>query len=67
MAELARLQEEIILMRNTVIMAMPCWIAGIKSAVSVLGYGTGKPVSPLQPLTEEEQLRVEAFVSSRSK
>jgi 4-hydroxy-tetrahydrodipicolinate synthase len=61
-AELATLQERILLVRSHLPKLAPCWIAGVKYSVAALGLGSGKPVSPLQPLTAEEKLKLEALV-----
>ncbi len=64
---LASLQERILEVRRQLLFAGPLWIAGIKYAMSCLGIGSGKPISPLQPLTAEEQAKVAAFTrQSRS-
>lgn len=65
-AELARLQERILLVRSHLPRLAPCWIAGVKYAVAAIGIGSGKPVSPLQPLTVEEKRKLEAFVRASS-
>ncbi len=65
-AELKRLQERILVLRANVVQSVPCWIAGVNGAMAVLGFGAGKPVSPLQPLTAEEQQKMEAFVRAGS-
>jgi 4-hydroxy-tetrahydrodipicolinate synthase len=64
--ELARLQERILLVRSHLPRLAPCWIAGVKYAVAAIGIGSGKPVSPLQPLTVEEKRKLEAFVRASS-
>jgi len=61
-AELARLQERILLVRSHLPRLAPCWIAGVKYSVAVLGLGSGRPVSPLQPLTAEEKQKLENFI-----
>ncbi len=61
-AELARLQERILLVRSHLPRLAPCWIAGVKYSVAVLGLGSGRPVSPLQPLTTEEKQKLENFI-----
>ena len=66
-AELARLQERIMLVRSHLPRLAPCWIAGVKYSVAVLGLGSGKPVSPLEPLTAEEKLKLENFVHASPK
>jgi len=60
-AALERLQERIIEVRRQLLFVGPLWIAGIKYAMSLLGIGSGKPISPLQPLTAEEQAKVAEF------
>jgi dihydrodipicolinate synthase/N-acetylneuraminate lyase len=57
-----RLQDHIMELRAQMPRLAPCWVAGAQYAVAALGLGSGKPVSPLQPLTPEEQQKVEAFV-----
>ena len=66
-AELNRLQERIRVLRQNLLLAVPCWIAGIKTAMATLGFGSGKPVSPLQPLTVEEKQTIEDFVRAKSR
>ena len=53
-AELARCQERIMYLRSKLVLAGPNWIAGVKAGAAALGIGSGKPVSPLQPLTQVE-------------
>jgi 4-hydroxy-tetrahydrodipicolinate synthase len=62
-AALARLQERIDRARQRLLFAGPLWIAGIKYALARLGYGSGRPVSPLQPLTAAEQASIDAFIA----
>lgn len=40
---------------SKLVRAGPNWIAGVKSGVAALGIGSGRPVSPLQPLTEAQK------------
>jgi 4-hydroxy-tetrahydrodipicolinate synthase len=58
---LAGLQERINEVRKQLLFVGPLWIAGIKYAMFLLGVGSGVPVSPLQPLTAEEQAKVDEF------
>jgi len=60
-AALQPLQERILEVRRQLLFAGALWIAGIKYAMSLLGIGSGKPVSPLQPLTAEEQTKIAEF------
>jgi len=36
-------------LKEALVLSGPCWLAGIKYAVSALGIGSGLPVSPLEP------------------
>jgi len=60
-AALVGLQERILEVRRELLFVGPLWIAGIKYAMSLLGVGSGEPVSPLQPLTAEERAKVREF------
>lgn len=60
-AELARCQERIMTLRQKLVFAGPNWIAGVKYGVASLGLGSGKLVSPLQPLTEDQKRSIEAM------
>ena len=62
--EVARLQERIMLLRANLPLAGSNWIAGIKYGVASLGIGTGRPVSPLQPLSDEQKRKVDAFCAA---
>lgn len=64
LGELHRMQERINLMRDNLVKAGTCWISGLKYAMACMGMGTGKPVSPLQPLSETEKKKVRDFISS---
>jgi 4-hydroxy-tetrahydrodipicolinate synthase len=59
----AHAHERAMAVRQALLFAGPLWIAGIKYAMSVLGIGTGRPVSPLQPLTGPERSSIEAFIN----
>jgi len=61
----ARAQERIMLLRQRLPLAGPNWTAGIKYALSTLGMGTGKPVSPLEPLTTAQMQALDAFLAER--
>lgn len=60
-AELAKTQERIVYLKKNRVLAGPNWIAGLKCAVSLKGIGLGKPVSPLQPLTNMERQNAQRF------
>jgi 4-hydroxy-tetrahydrodipicolinate synthase len=63
-AALGPLQERILEVRRQLLFVGPLWIAGIKYAMSLLGVGSGLPVSPLQPLTAVEQQKIADFVQA---
>jgi len=50
-----RSQERIKCLRRKPVLAGPNWIAGVRSSVASLDIGSGRPVSPLQPLTEAQK------------
>jgi 4-hydroxy-tetrahydrodipicolinate synthase len=58
------LQKRIDFMRDILLLSGSCWISGLKYAISYLGMGSGKPVSPLEPLSEPEMKRIRDFVST---
>lgn len=64
--EVYKMQERITLLRETLVKAGTCWIAGLKYALHCLGIGIGKPVSPLQPLSKEEKKKVKDFISANN-
>jgi len=61
-AELDRYAARIAQVRASVALAGAQWLSGIKYAVSRLGIGSGRAVSPLQPLTAEQQAAIDAFL-----
>jgi 4-hydroxy-tetrahydrodipicolinate synthase len=61
-ALLQELQARIVTVRQELLFAGYLWIAGIKYAMSRLGYGSGRPVSPLEPLTADQQKAIDAFI-----
>ena len=58
-AGLRKAQERIILLRDRLVKGGPCWISGVKYAMSTLGMGSGKPVSPLQPAGAEQRIKID--------
>jgi 4-hydroxy-tetrahydrodipicolinate synthase len=60
-AELARCHERIMYLRQRLAFAGPNWIAGVKYGPASLGLGSGRPVSPLQPLTDDQKRAIEAI------
>jgi 4-hydroxy-tetrahydrodipicolinate synthase len=64
--ELARLQPPITALVNNLLLAPRVWLAGMKYAVSTLGIGSGRVVSPLEPTNEEERRRIDTFLGTIS-
>lgn len=62
--ELARLQPRINELVHNLLLAPKVWLAGIKYAVSTLGIGSGRPVSPLEPASPEERRLIDAFLQT---
>ena len=62
--ELMRLQKRITALMNNLLLAPRVWLAGIKYAVSTTGIGSGRPVSPLEPLSVEERRRMDIFLQA---
>ena len=60
--ELAGLQVRITELVKNLLLAPNLWLAGIKYAISTLGIGNAKPVSPLEPASEEERRAIDAFL-----
>jgi 4-hydroxy-tetrahydrodipicolinate synthase len=60
-----QLQERVMYLRDRLPRLAPCWISGIKYGMATLGMGSGKPVSPLQPLTQEEKKVVEEITQTK--
>lgn len=44
---LARAQERILEVRRVMVLGVPNWVAGVMSATATLGFGSGRPVAPL--------------------
>lgn len=61
-AELERLQVRMTSLVENLLLAPRLWLAGIKYALSTLGIGSGRPVSPLEPLNEEERQQLDRFL-----
>jgi 4-hydroxy-tetrahydrodipicolinate synthase len=60
--ELDRWFARMMALREALALGSPNWLAGITYAVSRLGIGSGKLVSPLHELTLEERVRIDDFV-----
>ena len=62
--ELARLQKRITSLVENLLLAPRMWLAGVKYVVSTTGFGSGRPVSPLEPLSAEEKQKIDAFLQA---
>lgn len=56
--------KRVMVLREELPLSGACWITGIKYAMSVLGMGTGRPVSPLEPADAKQKARIEALIRS---
>jgi len=63
--ELQHLQRRVMYLRERLPLLAPCWIAGVKYGPATLGIGSGKPVSPLQPLTLAEKKIVNEMTQAK--
>ncbi len=54
-------------LRRILVLSGPCWLSGIKYAVSLLGIGTGRSVSPLEPASQAQQQEIRNFITSGEK
>jgi 4-hydroxy-tetrahydrodipicolinate synthase len=64
---LAALMPRLLHIREKMLLSGPCWISGIKYAVSALGIGSGKPVSPLEPADKRRKARINAMIRADRK
>jgi len=55
------IQERITSLVRNVLLEPRFWLAGAKSAVARRGIGSGRPVSPFEPLNDEERCRAQLF------
>ena len=58
-AGVARAMKRAMQLKEALVMSGPCWLAGIKYAVSALGIGSGLPVSPLEPADDARRARIQ--------
>jgi dihydrodipicolinate synthase/N-acetylneuraminate lyase len=63
--ELAKMQERVKFLRQNLCLGGPCWLSGVKYAMSTLGIGSGKPVSPLQPAPEEQRKIIDEITGKK--
>jgi 4-hydroxy-tetrahydrodipicolinate synthase len=62
--ELSRMANEVLALREILVLSGPCWLSGIKYSVAALGIGAGRPVSPLEPADAQRIARIDARVAA---
>jgi 4-hydroxy-tetrahydrodipicolinate synthase len=62
---LRKIQERVDFLRQSLCLGGPCWLSGVKYALSTLGIGSGKPVSPLQPAPEKQRKGIDEITEKR--
>ncbi len=60
-AALASAVDEVMRVRPALV-AGTNWLAGIKYAASVMGIGSGRPLSPLEPVSPEQKKRIDELL-----
>ncbi len=63
--ELAKMQKRVDFLRQSLVLAGTCWLSGVKYAISTLGIGSGKPVSPLQPAPERQRKMIDEITREK--
>lgn len=65
--KMKQLNERITGIVNNVLLQPRSWLAGAKYATAGLGFGSGTPISPTEPLSASEQRQIDLFLApSRS-
>ena len=64
---LAEQMPELLRIRKILLLSGACWISGMKYAMSALGFGSGKCVSPLEPAETERKARIDAMIKKDQK
>jgi 4-hydroxy-tetrahydrodipicolinate synthase len=62
---LTEIQKRVDFLRQNLCLAGPCWLSGIKYAMSTLAIGSGKPVSPLQPAPEKQKRMIDEITKKK--
>jgi 4-hydroxy-tetrahydrodipicolinate synthase len=50
--------------RQTLVLGGAYWLAGIKQAMAMMGFGSGQPVSPLQPVGNTQKSNILAMLKA---
>ncbi len=62
---LTKIQKRVDSLRQILCLEGPCWLSGIKYAMSTLGIGSGKPLSPLQPAPEKQRKMIDEITKGK--
>ena len=62
-SELAGLMRRMEALREGLLLSGPCWLTGIKYALSALGMGSGQPLSPLEPVDAKRKAQIDALIA----
>jgi len=65
--KLDRLNQRILFLSNQLIKTGPCWLSGTKYALSTLGIGSDRVVSPLEPATRKQKELINELKTKKSK
>jgi 4-hydroxy-tetrahydrodipicolinate synthase len=63
--EMAGLMRRMEVLRESLLLSGPCWLTGIKYALSAMGMGSGQPISPLEPVDAKRKARIDALMEGR--
>jgi 4-hydroxy-tetrahydrodipicolinate synthase len=61
--EMAGLMRRMAVLRESLLLSGPCWLTGIKYALSAMGMGSGQPVSPLEPVDAKRKAQIDALIA----
>jgi 4-hydroxy-tetrahydrodipicolinate synthase len=62
-SELSGLMRRMEALREGLLLSGPCWLTGIKYALSALGMGSGQPLSPLEPVDAKRKAQIDALIA----
>jgi hypothetical protein len=60
------LQQQIMAVRETLLLGDKNWVAGAMYGISTLGIGSGAMLHPIQKVSEAEQRKIQAMTQSRA-
>jgi 4-hydroxy-tetrahydrodipicolinate synthase len=61
--EVDRLMPKVMWVREKLLLSGPCWLTGIKYALSQLGFGLGQPLAPLEPADAQRKATIDALIA----